>query len=257
MSDRPLLQHRTGQGYSVEPIGSTADPCYEKAVANNGEGEAEDAIWLDAAYALESPEDNRALYARWAATYDSGFIEPTGYVYHTNVARLFVEAGGSTNGLTLDVGCGTGVVGSALRDMGQPRVDGIDISTEMLAAARAKRTPDGDPVYHRLIEADLTAGIALDDDTYGGVVSVGTFTHGHLGPEPIAELLRIALPGALFAIGINRDHYRALGFDDWFDRRRAEGRIVDLVVHDVAVYSRLSGDHADTRSNATLFRLAD
>ena len=127
----------------------------------------------------------------------------------------------------------------------------------MLSVAQSKRTPDGDPVYGRLIEADLTTGIDLDDGIYGGVISVGTFTHGHLGPEPIGELLRVAAPGALFAIGINRDHYSALGFDDWFDARRSEGRIVDLTVHDVAVYSRLSGEHADTRSNAMLFRRAD
>ena len=34
----------------------------------------------------------------------------------------------------------------------------------------------------KIIEADLTEPIALADDRYAGIVSAGTFTHGHLGP---------------------------------------------------------------------------
>ncbi len=33
------------------------------------------------AYAVETPDDNRDLYARWAATYESMFIVDNGYVY--------------------------------------------------------------------------------------------------------------------------------------------------------------------------------
>ena len=32
------------------------------------------------AYAVETPDDNRDLYARWAATYESAFIADNGYV---------------------------------------------------------------------------------------------------------------------------------------------------------------------------------
>ena len=213
-------------------------------------------MWLDEAYALETPEDNRELYAKWAATYDRGFIEPTGYVYHTNVAKLFVDTGGSTNGRTLDVGCGTGVVGMALLELGERIIDGVDISSEMLAVARTKQTRQGEPVYRRLFEGDLTARIDADDGVYGGIISVGTFTHGHLGPEPIDELLRVAAPGALLAIGINRDHYDESGFADYFGQRTADGTIAELTSHDVPIYSRLSGPHADARSTTLLFRRA-
>ena len=214
----------------------------------------DDAIWLDEAYALETPDDNRQLYARWADTYDSGFIEPTGYVYHTNVAELFVAAGGSRNGRTLDVGCGTGVVGMALVALGEERVDGVDISPEMLAVAATKKTRAGRAVYGALIEADLTERLDVPDDTYGGIISVGTFTHGHLGPEPMTELLRVADHGALLAIGINHDHFRSLDFDGWFTRRVTDGSIVELRLEEVAIYSRLSGDHADTRAMTAVFR---
>ena len=44
------------------------------------------------AYAVETPDDNRGLYARWASTYESGFITANGYVYHLGVAGAFAES---------------------------------------------------------------------------------------------------------------------------------------------------------------------
>ena len=43
---------------------------------------------LAAAYALDSPEANRALYARWADTYESGFVADSRYQYHEQVAAI-------------------------------------------------------------------------------------------------------------------------------------------------------------------------
>ncbi len=33
------------------------------------------ALGLDEAYSVKTPEDNRRLYAKWAATYESSFVE--------------------------------------------------------------------------------------------------------------------------------------------------------------------------------------
>ena len=44
---------------------------------------------LEAAYALETPDDNRRLYRSWASTYDQDFIDATGYVYARHVAEVF------------------------------------------------------------------------------------------------------------------------------------------------------------------------
>ena len=144
----------------------------------------EDPIGLDDAYSVETPDDSRRLYAAWASTYDSDFIEANGYVYHQNVVNVFLDAGGGRDEApVLDVGCGTGIVGEVLRARGVGHVDGIDISSEMLEVAGTKTTPTGEPVYRDLLEADLTERIGIPDDVYGAVVSVGTFTHGHLRPD--------------------------------------------------------------------------
>ncbi|WP_420638719.1 class I SAM-dependent DNA methyltransferase [Candidatus Poriferisocius sp.] len=179
------------------------------------------------AYAVDGPEANRKLYASWAATYESGFIADSGYVYHRHVAEVFCDGLADATRPVLDVGCGTGLVGVELARLGVAVVDGIDISAEMLAQARAKHV-DGRPTYRRLIEADLTAGVEVADRTYAGIVSAGAFTHGHLGPESIAGLLRVAGPGARGALGINSAHFGERGFDRWFEARQAEGRISEL-----------------------------
>ena len=52
------------------------------------------------AYAVETPDDNRGLYARWASTYESGFIADNGYMYHLGVAGAFAE---TSNALPVDL----------------------------------------------------------------------------------------------------------------------------------------------------------
>ena len=38
-------------------------------------------------------------------------------------------------------------------------------------------------IYRALFAGDLTARLPVDDGTYAGIVSSGTFTNGHVGPE--------------------------------------------------------------------------
>ena len=169
-------------------------------------------ITLTDAYSVETPDDSIQLYKAWAATYDDDFIAATGYVGYLNAARFFLEQAERPDGPVLDVGCGTGVVGTALRDGGIAVVDGIDISAAMLDQARNKKAQDGTLAYTRLIQADLTETIAIESNTYAGIVSAGTFTHGHLGPESLDELWRVAAPGAVCSIAINAAHFDSEGF---------------------------------------------
>lgn len=187
------------------------------------------------AYSVSTPDDNRRLYAAWASTYDSEFLETHGYVYHESVVSALLRRGYPT-GPVLDVGCGTGVVGIELRRCGVAVVDGVDLSAEMLAIAATKTDDVGGPVYRDLIEADLTATTTIDRGTYSAVVSAGTFTHGHLGPEPIAELLGVAAPGAAFALGVNADHFAIAGFGDWFAAAIEAGRVRNFEIVEQPIY---------------------
>lgn len=173
-------------------------------------------ISLAEAYALETPDDSIQLYKDWADSYDEDFIAATGYVAFDNAAKLFLQQLDRPNGPVLDVGCGTGAVGRVLRDGGVTALDGIDISQEMLDQAAKKLAKNGSAVYSKLIQADLTETIAIDSDSYAGIVSAGTFTHGHLGPECLDELWRVAKTGAVCSIGVNAAHFDSQGFADKF-----------------------------------------
>ncbi len=221
-------------------------------------GGCHDEFDLDRAYAVQTPEDNRRLYAEWAASYDEGFVARHGYVIHEAVVDAFLRRP-RADGSVLDVGCGTGVVGIELRRRGVGLVDGIDLSAEMLEIAATKTADDGRPVYRDLIAADLTQPLSIDDSTFAGVVSAGAFTHGHLGPEPLSELLRIAESNAVFAIAVNADHFVEAGFASWIDRA-VEGEsihdveIVSTPIYDADRYAAGDADdHAGTLSSVVLF----
>lgn len=202
---------------------------------------------VETAYKVETPDDNVELYRQWASTYDDDFVERTNYVQFEHVADELAKRKDGVAGSVLDVGCGTGVVGIALRERGFDTVDGIDISTEMLAVAGQKQTPAGDAVYQKLLEADLTKTIEIADNSYGGIVSAGTFTHGHLGPESLNELWRVAAPGCWLVITVRSTHWESAGFAAKFAVEASGGVITEPELIEINVYAPGSPDegHAD------------
>ena len=199
---------------------------------------------LNAAFALRGPEDCARLYADWAASYDAGFAAGMEYRLPAHVAAAFLAHGGT--GPILDVGAGTGLLAQHLRDMGfVGEIDAADLSVEMLAAARAKQ------LYRHLHRADITGPLALTGP-YGGIVSSGTFTHGHVGPEAIAQLETQAAPGALFALSINEGVFRTMGFDAALSQRP------DVTLLDVEIYgpaaARKDPSHASQRGLIAIWR---
>lgn len=200
---------------------------------------------LDKAYALETPEDNLALYADWATTYDTGFAIDMDYRLPQIVAEILTEH--KPQGPILDVGAGTGLVAQAFPVSGSVEMHALDISPEMLAVAMNKGR------YARAIQADLTLPLQLKSDTYGAVVSSGTFTHGHVGPVAMDGLLRVARSGAVFVLAINAEHFEARGFTEKF--ADLETDIEGLVLQEVAIYGAGADvAHRDDTAQIAIFR---
>jgi ubiquinone/menaquinone biosynthesis C-methylase UbiE len=202
---------------------------------------------VDTAYALESVEDVRALYRDWAETYDTDFIEAMGYIYPREVARVFVERRTTRDAPILDIGCGSGAVAEAVTDAAG-EIDGLDLSPDMLAVARSKG------IYRDCIEGDLLKRLPIRDESYGALLSAGTFTHGHVGPEALPEIMRIARPRALFCLGINGAHFEAHGFGDAFARLADTGAITPPHYVDCPVYTEKNHGHASVRALVAVFR---
>ncbi|WP_299753035.1 class I SAM-dependent methyltransferase [uncultured Boseongicola sp.] len=182
---------------------------------------------LDAAYAVQTPEDNLKLYEKWAETYDADFVQATTYRFPKLVTQSYVDAGGRSP--CLDVGCGTGALGEHFPEGAV--VDGLDLSPEMLAVAHRKK------LYRNLIEADLKEPLDLGDETYSGLVSSGTFTHGHVGPEALPELVRVLAPGAVAIITVRPEVWVDLGFDQTFEALQANGYVSAPEISEERVYA--------------------
>lgn len=197
---------------------------------------------LEGAYALDTPEDSIRLYRGWAGTYDEDFAARRDYLYPAAVAAHFASLATPEDTPVLDVGCGTGLVGAALAGLGGWAVDGLDISPEMLEVARLKGA------YRDLFTGDLTARLDLPDAAYGGLVSSGTFTHGHVGPSALAELMRIVRPGALCVIGVNEAHFEAHGFSAAFQALTTTGSIGEVATPRARIYGE-SGEEKDAHSD--------
>ena len=194
---------------------------------------------LQNAYDLKSPDDNIKLYSVWAETYDISFIDDMQYELHFAVAEEFVLNGGK--GLILDVGAGTGAVAEALLQKAKFCIEATDISKEMLKVADSKN------IYKRSFFSDLTKEIPVTNSSYDGVVSSGTFTHGHVGPSSISELVRITKPGGLITISINEKHWISLNFES--EVEKLNQYIRNYTLKKISIYGEHSKhDHKDDKA---------
>lgn len=173
---------------------------------------------LRRAYSLKSPDEVVNLYRDWADRYDQDTVERLGYVAPRTTVEEFARHFTDTGGLVLDAGCGTGLAAVELLRLGFKRLHGLDISPEMLERARERG------LYEEVFVGDLTATLDADDDRYDAVVSVGTFTHGHVGPEGLDELLRVTRAGGVISLSINEGVYESYRFEEAFSVLERDGR---------------------------------
>lgn len=205
---------------------------------------------LEGALSLNGPEACLAYYRAWAERYDAGFAAGMDYLLPAHVAAAFLGAGG--RGPVLDVGAGTGLLAERLREMGcSDEIDAVDSSPEMLQHAGKKG------VYRTLMQADITQPLPLAPQ-YRGIVSSGTFTAGHVGPEALPVLLAVAQRGAQFALSVNHRVWHAAGFDTALAELQEAGRITALQLIEVQVYGAAAvaqdARHGEDRAQVVLFR---
>lgn len=199
------------------------------------------------AYGLTNAESHRKFYDGWADSYDSGFAVDEGYIYPEAVARRYLDLAEPGDSPVADLGCGTGLAGEYFVDS-EIVIDGFDVSAGMLGQAREKGA------YRRLQSTDLTQRSGSTHSVYGGLISSGTFTLGHLGPADLEICLGMARPGALCVIGINARHYEDQGFSDLFDRLAASGRVAGFRIEDASIYRAADDSQSENVAKLAVFR---
>jgi predicted TPR repeat methyltransferase len=156
------------------------------------------------------PREVADRYDQWANGYDDDLVS---WSYHapTVVAEAVVSRQ-PTAGSVLDVGCGTGLVGRALRARGfAGEILGLDISQASLEIARQSGA------YGSVQHADLQQRLPLQDDSVDVLVCVGVMTYLPEVERVWREFARVARPGGLVV---------ATQREDLWDTRRCQA-IVD------------------------------
>jgi predicted TPR repeat methyltransferase len=147
----------------------------------------------------------RRLFDQHAPEFERSLVEGLGY----RGPALLMEALAKTNraplrfGSVLDLGCGTGLMGAAIR----PHCDwlvGVDLSPAMIDRARAKG------VYDRLVPGELLEFLTADAGGNHLVLAADVFVYcGNLHPIA-AGVARVLEPGGQFAFTVETHDGRGI-----------------------------------------------
>jgi len=171
--------------------------------------------FLDKVYDLETQGDVEQLYDAWAESYDAEIAE-NGYASPRRVAAALARHAPGASPV-LDMGCGTGLSGLALRAAGFAVIDGTDLSAGMLEQARAKGA------YRKLWQADPDAPLPVTPGDYAAIAAAGVISPGAAPPELLDQLADALAPGGLLAFSFNDHALEDPAYRDRLDALRASG----------------------------------
>jgi predicted TPR repeat methyltransferase len=151
----------------------------------------------DAEAVLRRPRSDpryvRHLFDQFAPDYDARMVAQLHYrapAILRELGDLLGLAAGAPHAI-LDLGCGTGLMGAAVRDWAC-RLDGIDLSPSMVQKARQR------DIYDELAVADIMDWLAVCERRYALVVAADTLVYlGELSAL-VAEVTRVLSPGGHF-----------------------------------------------------------
>jgi predicted TPR repeat methyltransferase len=122
----------------------------------------------------------RHLFDQFSADYDERMIGQLGYAAPQILRALFdLVMPGRSHLAILDLGCGTGLSGIVFKDVAV-RLDGIDLSPQMVEKARARR------LYDRLVTGDIETALE-GTESYDLLLAADTLVYlGDLEPVFVA-----------------------------------------------------------------------
>ena len=158
-------------------------------------------------YKLKTTDEVMKYYDEWGDKdkYNKDMVD-WNYTGPKETAETFNKYEKNKDTLIFDAGCGTGLVGIELKKYSFKNFHGADLSQTLLDTVPKN-------LYQKLVKVDLNKPIEVENNFYGGVMCVGTFTFGHVKPNALDEFIRITKPGGLICFTINEGIYQEYGFD--------------------------------------------
>ena len=133
--------------------------------------------FLDKIYKSNSYSTSKDLYQKWAPSYDDELTENK-YVTPLRCAQILSNYIKNKNIKILDIGCGTGLSGFALKKNGFKSIDGLDLSEEMLKIAEQKK------IYQSLFNFDLNNPTDFNHK-YDAIIAAGVISPKHANPDTL------------------------------------------------------------------------
>ncbi|MEM9139460.1 MAG: methyltransferase domain-containing protein [Pseudomonadota bacterium] len=155
--------------------------------------------YLEGVYEMDYSSGTNTLYSEWAASYDEEVSE-NGYATPRRCAEALAEVAHDRTAPLLDIGCGTGLSGLALKAAGFAVVDGTDVSEEMIEQAKSRQG-----IYRRIQLTSLDDPFPFQVGDYANMAAIGVFSPGHAPPETMDHVLALLPPGGCFCFSLN-DH---------------------------------------------------
>lgn len=164
---------------------------------------ADDRYKLSTAYTLTSPEESHAFYQGWAEGYEAEVAE-NGYITPQRCAEALAQHAAAPWAPIMDLGCGTGISGLALKAAGFECIDGYDFSQAMLDQAASKG------IYRNLGIADMSKPLEIEEGVYQNAAAIGCITPEYMPATVLDEILSKLPQGGCLVFSVN-DHSAADG----------------------------------------------
>lgn len=189
-------------------------------------GEPEALHMLAAMGVAEAPERASdgyvtTLFDRFAPDFDDQLTQELDYQAPTLIAETakdhFPEA--DSNLHILDLGCGTGLSGVAIKDIAG-RIDGVDLSGEMIKLARKRH------VYKTLTRSDIVTYLAKTKRRYDLTLGADVFVYFGDLEALFSGVFNILKPGGLviFSLEAQSDEKQSVGYELTASGRYSHGR---------------------------------
>lgn len=204
---------------------------------------------MKSSMSLDGDVDKIATYYNdWASNYDDD-VASHGYGLPSMMMRT-IEAASEIDDATsrfrdrslrvLDAGCGTGLVGDVLSELGYDDLHGVDLSHEMVSRAGERR-----------IYASLEGGVDLSTEPpahlvgFADIVTVGgVFTVGHVPPDALRVMAQLVRPGGLLVVSTRQAYLLQTNFREVVGSLVGDGTLRLLTHFEDAPYTMDStGDY--------------
>jgi predicted TPR repeat methyltransferase len=199
-SDPALGEAWSRRGALLKEMGRLEDAatCFQRAI-DHGDDPELNRYFLAAVNGKEQPSGPPLRYVQflfdgYAEKFDEHLVEVLTYQAHRVLVDQLAALGRSFE-RALDLGCGTGLCGPLIKPMAQ-RLDGVDLSANMLAKAEAL------DVYTRLAQDDLVKYLDTTYHRYDLVVSADVFIYVGELEATFDGVARVIEPGGVFCFSV-------------------------------------------------------